>query len=300
MWTPRSRNQEEAVLETIAWFSLFSYPVTSLEVWRFLFSRAEYPSVEADLQRLVASGKLHFADGKYVLRGHESDIAEQESRYRYSLPKLRRARRAAAYLRMFSDVRAVFVCNTLSLMHAREESDIDLFVVAKSGSVWRVRFAAATPFAVLGMRPKGDDERDALCWSFFMSDASFDMRRFALVGEDPYLAFWGATLLPLYDPEGLLVRLQEASGLHTLFPQFSLAVPGPVGTSRGWLRLPKATEGLLRRIQMRKFPRAIREKIGQGTDVVVSDDALKFHTNDRRASYRDAFLTRLREIGLPV
>jgi hypothetical protein len=298
MWKTRARNLEGGILETIAWFSLFSFPPTALEVWRFLFFPASYSDVVVELSRMVAAGLVITRDGKYTLPTCVGAFDERESRYGFSLPKLERAQRAAAYLSRFSDVRAVFVCNTLSLMHAREESDVDVFVIARHGAIWRVRFAAVTPFALFGRRPKAGDERDTMCWSFFLSDSRFDVREFALAGGDPYLAFWAATLLPLYDPDSLVGKLREESGLCALFPQLASFPALPTGVRLDWILLPSFLETLLRGFQLRRFPEAIRSRIGKGNDVVVSDSALKFHTNDRRAAYRAGFEEQLKKLGL--
>jgi len=302
MWKPIAKNLRGSIFETVSWFSLFFYPMTALEIWQYLFERAEYTEVLHELEAMTREKQLFFKDGRYFLPGHETDVLESESRYRSSLKKLQIASRAAKYLSFFREVKAVFVCNSLALMQARPESDIDLFVIASHGSLWRVRFAAVLPYALIGARPDADSMQDTLCWSFFMSDSGFDLRRFSLNGDDPYLAFWGATLLPIFDPDSLVVKIREESGFHELFPQLELGEgKGLRAKGKGFsFHIPDIFEKPLRRFQESRFPPSIRNLIGKGSDVVVSDEALKFHTLDRRAEYRDRYLQILAQLGLKV
>ena len=48
-------------------------------------------------------------------------------------------------------------------------------------------------------------------------------------------------------------------------------------------------EKLFRFIQKRNFSPEIADLVNKDTRVIVSDDMLKFHENDRRAKFRDKF-----------
>ena len=49
-------------------------------------------------------------------------------------------------------------------------------------------------------------------------------------------------------------------------------------------------ETFYRRLQERRFPDAIKTRLGKDTTVVANDHILKFHTHDRREEYRRRFL----------
>lgn len=295
MWQSRSKTVTDAVREILTYFSLFSYPLTPLEVWRFVFLPASYEAVVTALEELTSAGAVLSCDGKFVLAGHAGVFCERESRYRISLRKLQRARRAVSYLSRLPFVRAVYVCNSLALFHADEASDIDLFIIVREGMIWRARFFSVLPFLLFGIRP-GVTRRDPLCFSFFLSDQSLDVSRFRIGAEDPYLALWIATLLPLHDPDGLLRRMYAESDIHSALPQLREFSVRSVGRPHfaGYVKPHSVFERILRRLQYWWFPKRIREQIGQGTEVVVADAVIKLHTNDRRAAYLKDFLRALR------
>jgi hypothetical protein len=51
---------------------------------------------------------------------------------------------------------------------------------------------------------------------------------------------------------------------------------------------PDLGESLARRFQLRRLPAKIRAMMNQDSRVVVTDQMLKFHDEDRRAEYRDS------------
>ena len=71
----------------------------------------------------------------------------------------------------------------------------------------------------------------------------------------------------------------------------------PFGRERGW-REGSAFERLARRFQIRRFPTSIRALVNADTRVVVTDDVLKFHTDDRRVEFREAYEKICKDYGV--
>jgi hypothetical protein len=55
----------------------------------------------------------------------------------------------------------------------------------------------------------------------------------------------------------------------------------------GWL------EKIVRKYQLKILPVTIKDKMNQNSNVVVNDQILKLHTNDRREEYRDKFKNKI-------
>lgn len=56
---------ESAIIEAVAYFSLFQYPLTAWEIWSFLPGKGELLVVKREIERLVNEGKLQQRWGYY-------------------------------------------------------------------------------------------------------------------------------------------------------------------------------------------------------------------------------------------
>jgi hypothetical protein len=254
-------------------------PVTRTEAW-------------AALGDLVSAGRVRRERGRITLAGRESLVALHEEREALFPKKWRAAYRVARWLRRLEGVRFVALCNTTALLHGRSESDLDFFVVAKAGTVWQVRAWGALPYALSRRRPSETGAvPDAVCLSFFVDDAALDLSRFLLPNGDPYFRYWYASLLPLVD-DGVSRDLWYANASWFLrhHPLAEPWVPGmALPSSRFSLPMPSALEGVARRLQERAFSPAIRGAMNRDSRVVVDAHVLKFHVEDGRESFREAF-----------
>lgn len=292
---------ERSVLATLCYFDLFDYPLTLAEVARYRYrldpDDASAPSFSDVRSALAAAGAGSVA-GYHFLPGREGIVSTRLLRYRLAEPKFRRARRAAAVMGRMPSVRFVGVCNSLAIANAGTESDIDLFVIVRDGTVWTTRLAVVSALEALGLRPTDGSHADKLCLSFFLSDRDLDLSRVAVGAEDPYLRYWIASLVPLHD-DGVGEAFFSANRwiddrVPSRHRRRARAAAGPFPG----IGLFRAVEPHAERLQRRMFPEAIRRAENTDTCVVVGDDMLKFHVNDRRAEYERRFRERLRELGL--
>jgi len=166
---------ERSIYATVAWFSLFEYPLTIFEIWKWLYK----PAGEVKMEMEEVYGALeksawlreHVVEdhGFWSLRKAPQKIERRHERFLDALRKYGKLRFALRYISLIPTVRAVFAVNTLSWWNTRPESDIDLLVVAKPGTVWLTRLFVVAPFALLKRRPK-ERGRDPFCFSFFVSE----------------------------------------------------------------------------------------------------------------------------------
>ncbi|HSD12844.1 MAG TPA: hypothetical protein VLC10_04760 [Patescibacteria group bacterium] len=292
---------------TLAYFDLFEYPLTLAELLRYRYRLPDEPASRAwsaaDALAALDDPAFGTRDGYWFLAGRDAAVSTRERRFRLSEPKFARARRVARFLRLLPSVRLVAVCNSLAIANADEESDIDLFVVARPGTLWTTRFVVVAALAALGLRPDEKSHADKVCMSFFVSETAQDLSRCALPPDDTYLRYWAATLVPLYDAGGAFDRFMAANGwIRDRLP----GLRRPSRPARGCGAAPRWTAALLpvlkaadaaaRRLQLRMFPKEIAAMANIDARVLVSDDILKFHVNDRRAEYERLFKERLRSM----
>ncbi len=289
--------------KVLAYFSYFKYPLTAFEVWKWQYKPEGKWSLEEVIRTLATSTWLRermsekngfFALGEEV----EGWLADRHERFLDALRKYEVLRQAMMFIGRVPGVEAVLVGNSLAWQHTNVESDIDLFIVTEPKRVWSVRLLTVAMMAALRKRP-GEAKIDPICCSFFTDSNHLDLADLKIEGadeEDPYLAFWIRSLIPVVDRKGVQGRLEVMNRW------VGEALPAAWGVERAarWRLRPKKcwprlglssiTENWAKQLQEKKFPRIIQEMKNRDTRVVVNDNMLKFHENDRRSTIKQ-FLT---------
>ncbi len=297
---------QRSLLATLAYFDLFDYPLTLMELerYRYCFLENERTPIIGEILEALQGMPEAVAerDGFWHLADRGDIVGIRERRYRLAEAKFAKARMVTRILRVIPSVRLVTVCNSLALSNADSESDIDLFVVARSGCLWVTRLIIVGALAALRLRPNRKSHADKVCMSFFVSERALDLSRIAIRPHDTYLQYWVASLVPLYDAGGVFQHFLEQNIWikHT--------VPGALRARRSdtikarwterFLPLLRAFEPFAKKIQLRLFPAEIRVRANQDNHVVISDDMLKFHVTDRREEYERKFRAQLFKLGL--
>ena len=131
---------EEAVLQALAYFEVFSYPLTQEEVFDFCAeASATRREVAETLMHLVAQGRI-FQFGSFFQAKDEATWAAQRLQCnRLADDFLPKARRMARFIGQFPFVRGVFVSGSLSKHCMRPESDVDFFIITEPGRLWLAR-----------------------------------------------------------------------------------------------------------------------------------------------------------------
>lgn len=276
---------ELTIAKTVAWFSLFETPVTVFEIWKWMLEPERPYALEevyAALEGEWLRARLQFQDGFIAIpRLAKNDprlslgalVSARRERFLDAVRKFGKLRRASRYFAALPCVESVSAGNTLAWWNTRPDSDIDLFVVTRPGTIWLSRLLMVAPFALLGKRP-GASSVDPFCFSFFVASDAVDVSSFRLPGGDPYLSYWTRSLVPIFRRSA---------------PRF---------------RVPTPVVGMLERaakwIQLRRLPARIRGMMNRDSRVIVTDFVLKFHDNDRRAEYRDKYNALCSEIVSPT
>lgn len=272
----------DAERRAVAWFDGFGFPLTAEEVVRYADEATDRPMS---------------ADGFLFMDGRTGFVEERLRRQRYAERKFRRALRVGQILAALPGVRMIAVANTLAFDAARDESDIDLFIVVKRGWLWTFRLLAVGLLKMFGLRPYEGGGRDAICLSFIIDETALDLSPLA-IENDRYLAVWVASLVPIFDRDGTYRKFWDANiWIRAMLPNAYPRETSIRRRVRPFVRLPafgrSPIENIARHIQSRRFPSEIKSMMNRDTRVVATDHILKFHTNDRRAEYRDLWQKKL-------
>ncbi len=289
-------------LAKIVWFDLFDYPLTLLELGK-----------EPDLKLL---SWVTSTQGFYCLKGREGIIRTRLQRATLAHAKYKKAHRAASIFALLPFVRMVAIGNTLGYNNARQESDIDFFVVAKEGHIFLVRFLTTLIAKLFRWRPTLHHKQDTICLSFFVSDNALNLQAIQdpqLVNTWPYdiyLRYWITQLTLLYDSYQCYERfIKENAWVHNMLPQAHARITVARGTialgtfQQGiknvgeWFLKMRTLEYWLEEFQRNRLPLSLQEKVGHGTGVVINSSMLKLHDHDKRAWFAKEFLQRYEKLA---
>lgn len=306
-----------SIFKTLAYFDVFGYALTKEELWRYLISgfpdNSDLRMTYTDFVRMLdENDSLHCvaerSRGFYFLPGREENVAARQRAVKWFEEKMKIAKRAVKKIRWVPFLRAVFVCNTLAGPGLKEESDIDVFIIARRGRIWLARFLATLVLKFFRLRTFKNKTKDKVCLSFYVTDDNLNLSKIALDEDlsgvalaktDVYLMYWLAQLIPIYDPDNLRSSIQRANQwvekyLHSAFVPYELSERLRVSNDA----VSKFVKNLLEKIwggsygdlmeKQAREAQKIRIKTNyDAAGIIVSEQMLKFHENDRRAEYRE-------------
>ncbi len=138
---PQLSQLEEAILQTVSYGDIFAYPVTLLEIHRYLEG---IKATEQEVADALANGRLlpHYLaqkDGFYTLAGHQEIVAVREQRRTISKTLWPAAVRYGRFIARLPFVRMVTITGSLAMNNVTEEADIDYLIVTENGRLWLTR-----------------------------------------------------------------------------------------------------------------------------------------------------------------
>ncbi|MBI4122382.1 MAG: hypothetical protein HY462_00110 [Parcubacteria group bacterium] len=299
---------DQAILSTLVYFDIFDFPLTFLELHRFLLNRGGSHWSLHDVRTALAESEVlgravRERDGFYFLRGRDVILGIRAERYVLAKAKYSRALGVGRVLSRLPFVRGIFVCNSLAYANASYESDIDLVISAKRGGVWWARLFCLSVLHALHLRPGQGGYRDKLCITTFIDDAHAAMGDWRMIAHDVDFTYWAANFYPLYDAGEHYAKFWAANAdwlseflpnARPTFPNQSrtvrLSAVHPARALLEWALAPFS--GIAEWVQRKRFPEAIRTLLNRDTRVRVEEGRLKFHVRDARMAHAEQFVKR--------
>lgn len=289
----------------IAFFDMFDYPLTTLEIWQNLSSKCELDEVLLALEEVK---QIEKQNGFYFLIGRAAVVAERQKRYSETDRKFKRALMLARIYKFIPWIKLIAIGNLMGAHNLKADGDIDLFIITEARRAWATRFFCAGLAKVFGLRPKPGQSRDKICLSFFIDEQALDLRRLMLnVNSDVYFIYWLAGLTPLYDQGGIYEKLISANPwLNSFLPNWRARLH----SSRRDVGKPFSQfyrdvlemflgglEPQFKTLELKLLPPELWKLMNLDSRVVINDQVIKLHANDRREEYRDKFKEKIDEIS---
>jgi predicted nucleotidyltransferase len=128
----------QEILKTLAYFDIFSYPLTGTEILQFLHSGDEELFNES-LKTLLEEKIIFEIGGFYSLKNRRILADRRIEGNLRATHQLKTAKRIARLLNYFPFVETVCVSGSLSKNFADRKSDIDFFIITEANRLWIAR-----------------------------------------------------------------------------------------------------------------------------------------------------------------
>ncbi|MCX6824024.1 MAG: hypothetical protein NT085_02765 [candidate division SR1 bacterium] len=203
------------------------------------------------------------------------------------------------YSRLYRSVpfiQSIYLCNSITFNALNADSDIDVFIVTKKGSLRRARFWSAILFFLFGLKRGAiRGKKKKFCLSFYVTQTHQNLYNIMLPQNDIYFMYWLAHLVPLYQetPENIY---KHNKWLESALPNF----PGrhcidiglkPTGGKTKFKKIVEflsggiigqACEYLIKLIRLPIVIYKTKQLKERGWGIVVNNNMLKFHMDIRK------------------
>ena len=287
---------ERSVLETLAYFDVFDFPVCQPDLHRYLHCM---PVTTADLpdalHSLLASGRIEFQGGYYVLAGRRPLIDLYEAGADQHVRRLHLAIYYGRLLALLPFIRMVAVTGSVAMQNGGVGADYDYLLVTQAGRLWLGR-----AFAVLLGR-WASLQGHTLCPNIILSEGSLIWPR-----QDLYTAHELMQMIPVSGFR-MYQRLRALNGWAGAYLPNAEGSPSPdTSDPRSGGPSQRLVEAILRtrigavleRLEMQRKIARFRRQPGFGIETDFSADVCRGNFQNHGGQTRQAFEHRLAALGL--
>lgn len=164
--------RERDVIQTLRYFSQFSYAPSLQELHTFLHIKQTLHQLKKSLKMMKNVGKVVEKEQKYTLGEYSKNIDKTTQRALLSIQKKIQGMRYIKIISLIPHIRFIALSGSLSMNNAVKSDDIDLFIVAGRNRMWITRFMCITVAQLLGVRRKRrvGTAPDKICLNMFFDE----------------------------------------------------------------------------------------------------------------------------------
>lgn len=191
-------NTFSSVVKTLLYSSLFHFPLSYDELWRFIIG--EKSITKNELYELLQreNAIIKNKDNYYFLKGEDDSVLKrQKERINYDR-KLCIAQHVARLLSYLPSILFIGMSGSLAAGSASKDADIDFFIITSPSTVWVTRFFCVVLLSITGWkRQRGVLKApDKICLNSFIDYRNMD---YFHGSQDIYTAHEIAQLYPLFN-----------------------------------------------------------------------------------------------------
>jgi len=186
------------ILNTLAYFDIFRYPLSREELRRFHGQQASQDEIDEAIGSLTEHNLVFRIDDYYSLQNDRSLAARRKEGNRLAQAQMKTAHKAARILSRFPFVKALAISGSLSKNFADENTDVDFFIITSANRLWLARTLMHLYYKLNFFTGR----QRWFCMNYFVDEAGLEIEE-----KNMFTAVEIATLLPMYgkqDLEGFL------------------------------------------------------------------------------------------------
>ncbi|OGZ35255.1 MAG: hypothetical protein A3D38_01725 [Candidatus Portnoybacteria bacterium RIFCSPHIGHO2_02_FULL_40_23] len=210
-------DSEKAIISTLVYYDLLDYPLTGLEVFKylskdFLKSRPSFLKI----QTLLENGSwlkniIEQKNGFYFLKDREKLVSQRIERMKIADKKWKKIKKISKRLGFVPYLRMIGVTGSLTLNNTRPESDLDLLLITKPGRIWTSRFLATGLISLMGKKRRTGLTKDKICLNCYLTEQGLEIKP-EIKPHNLHAAYEYFRLLPLLEIKlGLFKDFQKAN-----------------------------------------------------------------------------------------
>lgn len=301
----RYRVSEQAILTTILYSDIFSFPLTKDELWRLLIAPQKISRKEFDNALLSIAQQITFKDNYFCIKGKEKFITERKKNLTAVEQKMQRAFWITQKLSRIPSLLFIGISGGLAVGNATKDDDIDLVIIVKKNTLFQSRLLVLIILEVLGMRRSRNQKYPAntICVNLLLDETELEW--FAK-HKDIYIAREVGQIVPLFEREDTYKRFLLANNWITQYlPNYSLSSLR-INTGKDF-RFQR-NGGFIERLVSKLFFNAFFELLSRQlqvsfmnrhrTNEIIKNSILAFHPYDYRIKTLKQLRLKMRQFGL--
>lgn len=200
---------KKSILRTISYSDIFDYPLTKIEIWKFLIGSEKIKREDFD-KTLKKISSIIFRNKFYCLPNRTQIVDKRLKREKESRRKFKIAQRAASFLSIIPTIYLIGLSGSLSMENSDENDDIDFFIIVKKNSIWTTRLISLFILQMLGKRRKRGDIKfkNKICINMIIDDFSMKMTKDR---QNLYTAHEVVQLMPLFERQNMHSKFISAN-----------------------------------------------------------------------------------------
>lgn len=215
---------ERAVLNTLAYRSVFNSGATFYQLYTFLLADQSYEptQVAKTLIKLLRKKKLQKKGDIYFLQTGKK-INDWRVHANYARARLERSLSVLQGLQKIKWIKLLCVSGSVAALNSKEHDDVDIFIITQRNRLWLTRFFTVMYLKKLNKYPSARDHNDKVCPNIFIDE---DMLTWSKEKQNVYTATEMLMMQPIFDRDNTYFRFLAANTwLKTYYPNFAITLP---------------------------------------------------------------------------
>ncbi len=215
------------ILQTLAYFDIFQYPLTNEETRQFLAVETSQQVIDEQLATLVEEEVIYCIGGYYSLQDNLFMAYRRRNGNNKAVTEIQKAVKAARILAKFPFVEGLALSGSLSKNFADKNTDIDFFIIAKANRLWIARTLMHVFYKLAVVAGK----RRWFCMNYYVDEVGMEIEE-----KNIFTAMEIITLIPMQGPGTVTAFAVINQWTKNYFPGYQGKNNGAYEIKRGFSR----------------------------------------------------------------